>query len=140
MTHEPNSGQPSARHPEDFGVAIVRVTISTLMAIHGVTRVSIGGVSGFGEALDAMGFPYGLAIAWSITLFELVATPLLAARLFVVPICIGFSLQLIAGIVLVHYQEGWFVVGAGRNGMEYSVLLILSFIAVAVGNGKKSST
>lgn len=27
--------------------------------------------------------------------------------------------------------EGWFVVGAGRNGMEYSVLLIMVLIAVA---------
>ena len=28
------------------------------------------------------------------------------------------------GIVLVHGPEGWFVVGMGRNGVEFSVLLL----------------
>jgi putative oxidoreductase len=28
------------------------------------------------------------------------------------------------GILLVHRHDGWFVVGGGRNGVEYSVLLI----------------
>lgn len=36
-----------------------------------------------------------------------------------------------AGILFVHGREGGFVVGAGRNGMAYSVLLIVSFAAVA---------
>ena len=35
------------------------------------------------------------------------------------------------GMFLVHYPAGWFVVGAGRNGMEYSVLLLAGLIAVA---------
>lgn len=34
------------------------------------------------------------------------------------------------GIVLVHYQEGWFVVGGGRNGMEYNFLLICVLISI----------
>lgn len=29
------------------------------------------------------------------------------------------------GAVLVHLPAGWFMVGLGRNGMEYSVLLIV---------------
>jgi putative oxidoreductase len=35
------------------------------------------------------------------------------------------------GIILIHFREGWFVVGGGRNGMEFNLLLIfvlLSFI------------
>ena len=35
------------------------------------------------------------------------------------------------GIVLVHAPSGWFVVGGGRNGMEYSVLLIAVLLAQA---------
>ncbi len=34
------------------------------------------------------------------------------------------------GIVLVHAPAGWFVVGHGRNGMEYSVLLIAALLCV----------
>ena len=47
-----------------------------------------------------------------------------------------FALLFIAiytmGIVLIHAVEGWFVVGAGRNGMEYSLLLIGSLALVAL--------
>ena len=32
------------------------------------------------------------------------------------------------GIILVHLREGWFVVGGGRNGVEYSVLLVSIFL------------
>jgi hypothetical protein len=31
-------------------------------------------------------------------------------------------------------KEGWFVVGAGKNGAEYSVLLIAVFITLAVSH------
>ena len=91
-----------------------------------------GHVAGFGGALKSWGFPFGVALAWGITLFEIAAaTALLAGRL-VIPASIGLALELAAGIALVHAKEGWFVVGGGRNGMEYSVLLITGFLALVV--------
>ena len=36
------------------------------------------------------------------------------------------------GIAMVHAREGWFVVGAGRNGAEYSVLLIVCLLCVGL--------
>jgi putative oxidoreductase len=36
---------------------------------------------------------------------------------WVIPISGLFILQLLMGIILVHGREGWFVVGAGRNGI-----------------------
>ena len=44
----------------------------------------------------------------------------------------GFAVQLAAGIALVHAREGWFVVGLGRNGVEFSVLLIGCLVALAL--------
>lgn len=43
------------------------------------------------------------------------------------------------GIVLVHAPEGWFVVGLGRNGMEYSVLLIVCLLSLAYQDMSKTS-
>lgn len=57
----------------------------------------------------------------------------LSAGWLVRPLCAWFVIQLLAGIVLVHGREGWFVVGGGRNGVEYSVLLIVCLLAVAWG-------
>ena len=48
------------------------------------------------------------------------------------PFALLFMAIYAMGIVLVHAPEGWFVVGAGRNGMEYSVLLIGSLTLVAL--------
>jgi putative oxidoreductase len=46
---------------------------------------------------------------------------------------------LIMGIILVHFQEGWFVVGGGRNGMEYNFLLIIVLLVIMYPNGFKKS-
>jgi putative oxidoreductase len=114
------------------GIAIVRVAAAGMMIIHGSFRLFAGGVAPFGEFLGSQGLPAGLAIAWLLTIVEILGGLLLAAGRFVRPLCIWFSLELLAGIALVHFREGWFVVGGGRNGFEYSVLLIVCFAAVAV--------
>ncbi|MDX2060352.1 MAG: DoxX family protein [Gemmatimonadales bacterium] len=115
-------------------MAIVRVAIGSMMVIHGVTRIVIGGVAPFGGFLESQGFPAGVALAWGVTLIEVVGGPLLVAGRFVRALSLYFAAQLLLGIALVHFREGWFVVGAGRNGMEYSVLLIVAFGAVALAS------
>lgn len=112
-------------------IVFIRVVLSILMFIHGAARISNGTVGGFGEFLELQGFPLGFYLAWAITLFELVGSVLLAVGLHSWIISIVFAMHLTVGIVLVHWKDGWFVVGAGRNGIEYSVLLVLSFLAVA---------
>lgn len=111
-------------------IVLLRVGVATLLFIHGAFRASTGGVAGFGEWLSGLGFPAGLAWAWTVTLIELLATPLLAAGRFVVPIAAYLAFQLVLGIALVHFPDGWFVVGGGRNGMEYSVLLVLCLVVI----------
>jgi putative oxidoreductase len=39
------------------------------------------------------------------------------------------------GIIMVHYPEGWFVVGAGRNGVEFNFLLIFTLVTIMFPNG-----
>jgi putative oxidoreductase len=50
---------------------------------------------------------------------------------FVSLACLGHVGILALGLFMVHLPEGWFVVGLGRNGVEYSVFLIVSLLAVA---------
>ena len=67
------------------------------------------------------------------TVYELVAAPLLAIgpRRWITPIALVFAAIYGFGLWLVHWPAGWFVVGLGRNGMEYSVCLIGVLLAVA---------
>jgi putative oxidoreductase len=116
----------------DPGILLLRFGVAALLFVHGVFRVVAGGVVPFGGFLDAKGIPWGTGVAALLTLIEIVGAPLLAIGLFTRPLIVWFALQLIAGIVLVHAREGWFVVGGGRNGVEYSVALILALIAIGL--------
>jgi putative oxidoreductase len=108
------------------------------MFTHGVGRIYFGIVGGFGEFLTLNGFPLGFYLAWAITIFEIVGSILIAVGFYVAPLAAVFAAHLLCGIYLVHFKEGWFTVGAGRNGAEFSVLLIASFITLAISYyGKK---
>jgi putative oxidoreductase len=109
----------------------VRIAVAVLIWIHGAARLWFGGVEPFGGWLDSQGFPFGVQQAWAVTIFELIAPLVIIARRFVTLACLGHIFILSVGLVLVHAPAGWFVVGLGRNGVEYSVLLITCLIAVA---------
>lgn len=125
---------------QDPGIRLLRFGVATLLFVHGVYRAATGGVSGFGEFLASQGFPAGEGMAWGLTLFEIVGAPLLAFGVAVVPLALLFSAELLAGIVLVHRHAGWFVVGGGRNGVEYSVCLVLALIACILSERASSAT
>jgi putative oxidoreductase len=116
---------------EGPALAVVRIAVAILILIHGVFRAVSGGAAPFGGWLESQGWPMGLAIAWAITVYEMTAPLLLIAGRFVTPAALGHVFILGMGAWMVHLPSGWFVVGAGRNGMEYSVLLIVCLLAVA---------
>lgn len=116
---------------------ILRGILAILMFIHGAARISNGTVDDFGSFLGSQGLPLGFYIAWGITLFELIGSVLLVVGFYAWIIALVFAAELVTGIVLVHWKDGWFVVGAGRNGIEYSVLLIACFLVVAMSSYKK---
>ncbi len=116
----------------------LRIVLAILMFIHGAARISNGTVDDFGGFLGTQGFPLGFYLAWGITIFELVGSVLLAAGFYAWIIALLFAAQLSAGVAMVHWKQGWFVVGAGTGGMEYSVLLTASFLAIAFANYSKA--
>lgn len=117
-------------NPKDLALAIIRIAAAGNMLIHGISRVTTGGVVSFDGYLVSLGFPsYS---AFIITGFELIAAVLIILNRWTSILSIIFCLELIMGIILVHGPEGWFVVGHGRNGSEYSVLLILCLISSTI--------
>jgi putative oxidoreductase len=116
--------------------ALLRLTLAGLIAAHGWARLLAGGVPPFGTFLTSQGLPFGPELAMAVTALEIVGSIVLAAGRFVAPLCIAFSLVYVTGIVLVHAKAGWFVVGLGRNGAEYSVLLIVCLLCVALQHTK----
>ena len=115
-----------------LALTALRAGTALILIIHGVARAWLGIVDDFGTAFGAWGFPAGFALAWTVTVVEIVGGALLAAGILVTPLCAWFAFQLLMGIYLIHGRVGWFVVGAGRNGVEFSVLLILCLIVIAM--------
>lgn len=115
-------------------ISLLRIAAALFMVAHGVARIWFRIVDDFGVFLSNQGFPQGFYLAWAITIFEIAGGLALAAGYFTLPLSLVFIAELIVGIVLVHAASGWFVVGAGKNGAEFSVLLILIFAAVAYSN------
>ena len=114
------------------GANTLRIAVALLLMIHGIARISLGIVGDFGVFLTMNNIAFGWLVAWIITVVEIGGGAVLALGFFVTPLCGWFAIQLAVGIAMVHLEEGWFVVGAGRNGMEYSVLLIVALVAIAM--------
>ena len=119
----------------NLALLIIRLAACGNMIIHGVARLINGGVIPFDGYLGSLGFPP--YTAWAITAFEILASLVIIMGKWVGALSIMFCMLLAMGIILVHFTEGWFVVGGGRNGMEYSVLLIICFACTALANWKK---
>lgn len=109
---------------------VLRVSLALIIAAHGWARLWADAVAPFGAWLETQHIPFGLTVAYAVTFAEIAGTPLLALGKLVAPVCLLFALIYAAGIALVHAPEGWFVVGLGRNGMEYSVLLLICLLGV----------
>ena len=113
-----------------------RVVLALMLAAHGAMRLSAGTVDDFGEFLNSKGFLIGPAIAWFLTIFEMVGGLLLAAGYLVRWIAAIFIIEHCFGIILVHAPNGWFVVGYQSGGVEYSVLIIFSMLVIAASAKK----
>ena len=116
---------------EQLSWIVVRVLLCGIIAAHGWARLLNGAVEPFGVWLNDQGLPIGVVIAYAITIAEIAGTPLLAIGRFIPHRCILYAGIYAVGLALVHAPEGWFVVGLGRNGMEYSVLLITCLLCIA---------
>lgn len=121
------------------GTLLLRIATAIILLTHSVFGIFNNGINDFGNLyLNQIGFaPFGVFLAWSIKLSHIVAALLLLFNKYVKPAGFVTIFILIMGIVLVHFQEGWFVVGGGRNGVEYNFLLICVLLAIMYPNGLK---
>ncbi|RYJ38735.1 DoxX family protein [Flavobacterium anhuiense] len=119
------------------GTLLLRIATAIILLTHSVFGMFNGGINDFGNLyLNQIGFaPFGVFLAWSIKISHIIAAILLLSNKYIMPAGFITIFILIMGIVLVHFQEGWFVVGGGRNGVEYNFLLIIVLLAIMYPNG-----
>jgi putative oxidoreductase len=116
---------------------LLRFIVAVILLAHSIPGMFNNGINDFGKLyLDQIGFaPMGLVLAWAIKLSHVLCAICLLFEKYVKPACIITIFVLIMGIILVHFKEGWFVVGFGRNGIEFNVLLIFVLLAIMFPHG-----
>jgi len=116
---------------------ILRITVAIILVMHSVPGMFNNGINDFGNLyLNQIGFaPIGVLLAWIIKLSHLGAAICIIIEKYIKPLGIVTILILVTGIIMIHFQEGWFVVGGGRNGMEFNILLIAAIITIMFPNG-----
>ncbi len=105
--------------------------VVTLLA-HSLLGIFNNGINNFGNLyLNQIGFaPFGLFLAWAIKLSHIAnAISLITDKYVKITSSITIFILLV-GIYLIHFEAGWFVVGGGRNGMEFNFLLIFALLNV----------
>ncbi|MBY0433036.1 MAG: DoxX family membrane protein [Cyclobacteriaceae bacterium] len=116
---------------------ILRLVLAIILLVHSVPGMFNGGVNAFGELyLNQIGFaPVGLLLAWAIKLSHVASAVLLIMNRYIKVAAIITAFILVMGIIMIHFKEGWFVVGGGRNGAEFNVLMIAVFVYLMYPNG-----
>jgi putative oxidoreductase len=116
---------------------VLRVATAFILIMHSVPGMFNNGVNDFGNLyLNEIGFaPFGLLIAWSIKLSHVLGAICFVIEKYVKAVGLITILILIAGIVMVHMPEGWYVVGGGRNGVEFNFLLIAAIVTIMFPKG-----
>jgi putative oxidoreductase len=117
---------------------VLRIALAAVFFMHGIPSIVTGAVNNFGNHhLNSAGFgPIGLPLAWAIKLSHVACAILLILNRYLRLVAIVTIPILVAGIIMIHAAAGWYVVGEGRNGMEFNVLLISVLLYLAIINKK----
>ena len=112
---------------------LLRLAVAVIILSHSLHGIFTGtDVHDFGALfLNKIGFtPFGVPLAWTVVLGQALTALLLLANRGLGP-AVAFNIGvLLMGVATVHWAEGWFVVGGGRNGMEFSFLLIACLLSI----------
>lgn len=113
--------------------------MAIILFTHGIGGMFNNGVNDFGNLyLNEIGFaPFGVYIAWFLKISHIICAICLMINRFIKWPAIVTICMLVMGIILVHFKEGFYVVGGGRNGWEYNFLLIFVLLSILLQDGLK---
>lgn len=119
----------------DSGLMVVRVGVALIILMHPLHGFFHSeNMPQFGAYLSELGYPFGEFLAWAVILLQTVCSLALLLNRLVLQACFGHMAVIIAGMVHVHYPNGWYVVGPGVGGMEWGAILLVCLIGVFIGH------
>ncbi|MEJ2547087.1 MAG: DoxX family protein [Gemmatimonadota bacterium] len=117
----------------ELGLALLRVAVGVIFISHGAPKL-FGGMEATAGFFGSLGIPLPLVAAWAVALLEFVGGIFLVIGLLVTPVSLLLTLTMLAGIILVHAPNGWYVIGPQANGgVEFNVALIAGLLMLIFG-------
>jgi putative oxidoreductase len=131
-----NNNQPMTKN-----LSFLRIAVIVIFLVHSLTGMFNNGINNFGNLyLNQVGFaPIGLPLAWAVKLSHIALAYSLLTDKYLKATSFITIFILIVGVFMIHLKEGWFVVGGGRNGVEFNFLLIMSLLTIVYPNALKNS-
>ncbi len=121
---------------------LLRSAVAIILLMHSVPGMFNNGINDFGNLyLNQIGFaPMGVLLAWAIKLSHVVSAFCFLFEKYVKWAAIVTIIILVMGIIMVHFKDGWFVVGGGQNHIEFNFLLIVVVLTILFPNGLRKKT
>lgn len=113
----------------ELGLAMLRIVLGVIFVAHGYPKIA-GGVAGTAQFFGQLGIPLAGFFAWVITLLEFFGGIALVIGFLVTPIALLLAFHMLVGIVLVHAPNGFYVIGPGQDGIEFSLLLVAGLLGL----------
>ncbi len=119
-----------------INLSFLCIALIIIFLVHSLPGMFDNGINNFGNLyLNKIGFGSLVEpLAWAIKLSHIALAFSLFTDKFLKITSIITIIVLLAGIYMVHLPDGWFVVGGGRNGIEFNFLLIMCLLAIIYPN------
>lgn len=115
----------------ELGLVILRIVVGIIFVAHGIPKLT-GGIEATADMFGSLSIPAPVIAAWLIALLESLGGLMLIVGFFVTPVALLLSIHMLVGIILVHAPNGFYVIGSGQGGVEFSLLLIASLLALVL--------
>lgn len=113
-----------------YALILLRLYMGITFILHGTARLYYMSLNDFGSFLNSYGLRIGVLLAWFITISEIIGGFLLMIGYKIKFVLIFNFIVILCGIFLVHIKNGYFVVGHGQGGVEYSLLIMAVLIVL----------
>ncbi len=111
----------------EVGIAVLRVVIGAIFAIHGAQKVFVFGVGGVIAMFGKSGLPAPALLGTLACLLELLGGLSLLTGLLTRLGALAIAVDMVGAIVLVHLRHGFFA----PMGFEYPLALLAASVALA---------
>ena len=106
---------------------LLRFALMVIMIMHGIPSFIDMSVIDFGRFMEGWFGFLGIPMAILVKLIHVVSIPALLFNKYLKPLAVLNIIIFLMGIILLHWKQGWYVVGGGSEGVEYNFLLIFAF-------------